>query len=442
MDNDVKGIVIVGFDRKWGNMNEKTHNGLFFGEKNKIKKDELNDIINLSLDLMIVTDMEANILMTNPAWTDILGYSAQELAMINGYNLVHPEDRSKTAKALEGKQKGDILLYTNRLLDKNGEYHHIEWNIRILNDRIYSQGRDITPIVLIDQALKESEERYRLLAENTMDVIFIFNLTQKRFTYITPSIRALTGFTPEEAISRSFNETVVSDYVAELRIKLEHSLICFESDPNDRCEMITEAQWNCKDGSRVWVETSTKFKPNGNDLEIIGVSRNIENRKKTEADLLFISYHDVATGLYNRRYLEEEIRRLNNSRNLPISIIMGDVNRLKQINDRYGHGVGDQLINKAAKVLESSCRPDDLVARWGGDEFVLLLPNTTSDDALRIIERINAAMTNETIENETISLALGVETKTEFKESLDEILRSAEKKMYKEKLKHQTNFNR
>lgn len=434
------GIVIVGSDQN-GDKDMKTTTG-FLREKSTIEKDELNDIINLSLDLLIITDMNATILMTNPAWLDILGYSALDLAMINGFELVHPEDRSTTAKALEGKQKGDILLYTNRILDKQGDYHHIEWNIRILNDRIYSQGRDITPIVLIDQALKESEERYRLLAENTMDVIFIYSLNQRRFTYFTPSIRNLTGFGPEEAMRRSFDETLVSESVEALRVKLKHSLAAYELDPNDRCEMITESQWTCKDGRVVWVETSTKFKPNGTDLEIIGVSRNIENRKKTEADLRFISYHDVATGLYNRRYLEEEIRRLNNSRNLPISIIMGDVNRLKQINDRFGHGVGDQLIYKAAKVLESSCRPDDLVARWGGDEFVLLLPDTTNADAVRIIERINAAMANETIENEPISLALGIETKTEFKQSLDEILRSAEMKMYMEKMKFQTNLNR
>ena len=243
-------------------------------------------------------------------------------------------------------------------------------------------------------------------------------------------------------MSRRFNETVATDYIDYLKSKLERSLISYKMDPSNRCEMITESQWNCKDGSLVWVETSTKFKPNGAVLEIVGVSRNIENRKKAEADLLYISYHDVATGLYNRRYLEEEIRRLNATRKLPISIVMGDVNRLKQINDRYGHDVGDQLIYKAAKVLMASCRPDDLVARWGGDEFVLLLPNTTTEDAQRIIERINLKLAHEKIKDEPISLALGVETKTEFKESLDEVLKTAEKKMYKEKLKFQPNMNR
>lgn len=409
---------------------------------NNLRNDELNNIIDLSLDLMIITDMNANILMTNPAWMEILGYSPEDLKMINGYELVHPEDKTNTVKVLDKSENGHIPLYTNRILDKEGQYHHIEWSIRTLNDRIYSQGRDITPLVEIDKALKDSEERYRLLAENIMDVIFIYNVNQSRFTYFSPSIQTLTGFTPTEAMNRSLNETVAMDYIDYLKNKLERSLMSYKMDPNDRCEMITEFQWNCKDGSLVWVETSTKFKPNGADLEIIGVSRNIENRKKAEQELLFISYHDVATGLYNRRYLEEEMRRLNASRKLPISLVMGDVNRLKQINDRYGHDVGDQLIYKAAKVLAESCRPDDLVARWGGDEFVLLLPNTSSEDAQRIIERIKGKLAHEKIKDETISLALGVETKTKFKVGLDEVLKTAEAKMYREKMLLQPNPSR
>ncbi len=86
------------------------------------------------------------------------------------------------------------------------------------------------------------------------------------------------------------------------------------------------------------------------------------------------------TGLYNRRFYEEKIKRLDTTRNLPISIIMGDVNNLKVINDRFGHEKGDELLVKAAEAIHNVCRTDDIAARWGGDEFVILLPKTKNQD--------------------------------------------------------------
>ncbi len=83
------------------------------------------------------------------------------------------------------------------------------------------------------------------------------------------------------------------------------------------------------------------------------------------------------TGLYNRRFYEEKVRKLNTERNFPISLIIGDVNGLKLINDVFGHLKGDELLQKAALAIRNSCRSDEIIARWGGDEFVILLPKTT-----------------------------------------------------------------
>ena len=114
----------------------------------------------------------------------------------------------------------------------------------------------------------------------------------------------------------------------------------------------------------------------GNYIGFVALSRDITEYRKKEEEIKYLSYHDQLTGLYNRRFYEEELKRLDTTRNLPIAIIMGDVNGLKVVNDSLGHAKGDELLKKVAHAITKGCREGDIVARHGGDEFVVLLPKT------------------------------------------------------------------
>lgn len=157
-------------------------------------------------------------------------------------------------------------------------------------------------------------------------------------------------------------------------------------------------------------------------------------RKEAEEKIQYISFHDTLTGLFNRRYLEEEMKRLDTWRQLPISLIMVDVNGLKLINDAYGHDKGDELLKKAADVLRQSCRNEDIMGRWGGDEFVLVLPQTTVRDGERIGQRILEEADKAKIEHLPVSLSLGLATKEVDKFPLTDVLKEAEDRMYRHKL--------
>ena len=165
-----------------------------------------------------------------------------------------------------------------------------------------------------------------------------------------------------------------------------------------------------------------------------GLGIDITERKKKEDENYYLSYHDVLTGLYNRRFYEEEIIRLDVQRNLPISIIMGDVNGLKLINDAFGHRVGDELLQKSAAAIRSACRTEDIIARWGGDEFVILLPRTRAEEAYEIVKRIKEQYSDVYVNAIHVSISFGWDTKRKSDENILNILKSAEDYMYKHKI--------
>jgi diguanylate cyclase (GGDEF)-like protein/PAS domain S-box-containing protein/putative nucleotidyltransferase with HDIG domain len=186
-----------------------------------------------------------------------------------------------------------------------------------------------------------------------------------------------------------------------------------------------------KNGNYSFIEWS--YKRQGD--RIYSVGRDVTERLNREKEIEYLSFHDVLTGLLNRRFLEEEMRRLNTARNLPISLIMCDVNRLKLINDAFGHEKGDELIKYAAQVFKESCRPEDLVARWGGDEFILFLPKTSYEDSKKIVERIKENSNKYSINSIQLSIACGICTKEDENFPIQDLLRNSEDAMYREKSK-------
>lgn len=162
---------------------------------------------------------------------------------------------------------------------------------------------------------------------------------------------------------------------------------------------------------------------------------NKNNQLKAERDKIkYLNYHDYLTGLCNRMFYEEELKRLDTKANLPLTILMGDVNGLKLINDSFGHSVGDELLKKAAEVINKGCRGSDIVARTGGDEFIILLPQTDSLQTEKIIKRIKNLLLEEKIASLDVSISFGHVTKTDENDKIQGVLKRAEENMYSNKL--------
>ena len=172
--------------------------------------------------------------------------------------------------------------------------------------------------------------------------------------------------------------------------------------------------------------------------ELATLFLNAIGRRDLEKEVIYLSLHDQLTGVYNRRYFDEELLRLNTARNLPVSLVMIDVNGLKLTNDAFGHLMGDRVLIRTTDIVKRELRSDDILARIGGDEFIILLPKTDAAQAEAIAKRVQFAFRDETVDPISLSVSLGWATKTNIETPMDAVFKQAEDFMYTRKLSEST----
>jgi|LGOV01.1.fsa_nt_gb diguanylate cyclase (GGDEF)-like protein/PAS domain S-box-containing protein len=194
-----------------------------------------------------------------------------------------------------------------------------------------------------------------------------------------------------------------------------------------------------KDGTYKWIYDVAKivdYNRKGKPSHLIGIHLDIDESMKTQEKIEYLSYRDGLTGVYNRRYFENEIERVSNSRNLPISIVIADMDRLKHINDTYGHKIGDKYLLKIAEIVTRVTRKDEIVARIGGDEFAVVVSGVERKEIELLCERIKNEISKFNIKKElplALSVSLGYAVKNKHSEDINEIFIKADLAMYEEK---------
>ena len=291
-------------------------------------------------------------------------------------------------------------------------------------------SRDITDRKMIENKLEEEMSFMNALMERIPDSIYFKDL-KSRFVLINKALAERLGIKdPDEAVGKTD-----FDFFSE-----EHAKQAYNDEQNviktgkPIIGIEEKETWHEK-GDR-WVSTIKMpfYDEKGKIIGTFGISRDITERKKAEEKIEYLSFHDGLTGLYNRAYFDEELNRLDTERQLPITIVMGDLNGLKLINDAYGHSKGDMLLRNIADILKESFRKEDITSRWGGDEFISILPKTSVKDARSIIKRIKELCEEKSTTEMPLSISFGAATKKSSSESIDDILKEAEDKMYKSKI--------
>jgi diguanylate cyclase (GGDEF)-like protein/PAS domain S-box-containing protein len=249
------------------------------------------------------------------------------------------------------------------------------------------------------ERLEASEEKYRLLTETMKDVVWTVDTDSLRFIYVSPSIERLRGYTADEVLAMPFDATFLPRDADEMRTLVRQRARSFLDNPDAQPRFYTdEVEQPRKDGGTVWIEVVTTYCRNTRTgkVELHGVSRDISERRASQARIAYMAEHDMLTDLPNRTLVTDRLRqalsaaRRNRHR---VALLYIDLDRFKPVNDAYGHAVGDQLLREAAVRMRMCVRESDTVGRFGGDEFVVLLPHIDSiHDAELVAEKIRVAL--------------------------------------------------
>jgi len=405
-------------------------------------------IENLS-DGILLYDNQMRIININQAFKEILNKKNIKIGK-SVYDLFekYPEIRSFLEKNIKNN-KEELIILKNRkeqnieislshVLDKNNES-----NIHLLT------LRDITAQRQIEKELVDSKTILSDVYNFLPDATFAIDKNGRVIAW-NKAMEELTGVRKEDILSEGDYKYAIPFYGKARPVLIDY---IFEENQNIKKyydyvklkdgKLIAEtySKYLYQDrGIHLWAIASPLYDSNGNTVGAIESIRDITERKTIENELKYISFHGSLTGLYNRAYFEEEVRRLNTSRELPLSIIMADINSLKLLNDVFGHESGDALLKHSAEIIKNCCRVSDIIARWGGDEFVILLPGFNSTQALKIIKRIKEKSSISDKLEIPVSISLGFATKINTKTSINKVLKEAENKMYENKLSDSKNI--
>ena len=323
--------------------------------------------------------------------------------VINDYEVVHD---------FPGIGRKIILLNARQIFRENIGSHIILLAME-----------DITARKLVEQRIAEVMRQQQAILDNIPNIAW---LKDRDGTYVAANVpfSKAIGMSPAELVGK----TDYDIYPQERALKYEQDFKMVMATGTRA--YIEECIVNQKGKTRYVEKIKTPiFNDAGEVIGVIGISHDVTNRKEVEVSLRHDSTHDALTGLYNRAFFEDELERFAHSRMFPLSIVMADVNGLKTVNDTSGHDAGDNLIRLVARIILGAFRSEDIVARIGGDEFVVLLPQTDATVAEEAVERI---MNCPEILTGQVSIAFGIAT-AEHKDQLTEALKLSDERMYRDK---------
>ncbi|WMJ89086.1 HD domain-containing phosphohydrolase [Anaerocolumna sp. MB42-C2] len=441
--NEIKDKLIVNAFRYYKSNKQNNFISKIPGEKYHIKltkydKDGLNwliitsipesqfaSLISYSFRLSVIFSIAALIIAM------IVYMKSADMIFKPIYNLINITEEftrgnfNIRAKFYRNDEIGKLSTAFNQMAERiYNLIHNLEENVRIRTKEL--ERANIS--------LKNREDDLRLLLDSTAEAIYGVGLDGNCTFCNASCLRMLKYENQDELIGKTMHWLIHYKNADGVSIPLDECRVHNALTKGEYTHAVDEVYYR-SDGTFFPVEYFSH--PQYREGKIVGAVvtfMDITDRKNSEEEILYLSYHDQLTGLYNRRYFDNELIVIDSEINLPITIIMADMNGLKLINDSFGHVVGDQALKKTAELLTRVCKNSDIVVRHGGDEFVIILPKTDGLEAEQIIEQINNRALDEKIHSINISISLGYQTKNHPDEDITEIYKKAEAHMYKQKL--------
>ncbi|HCX61907.1 MAG TPA: diguanylate cyclase [Clostridiales bacterium] len=386
--------------------------------------------------MLIIEPISGRIVDANPAACEFYGYSKEELQslLIRDINMLPPDEVEKY-RLMTYKKKQRFFIFPHRL--KSGDIRIVDVYSCPISDGkntlLYSIIFDVTDREDYKKELYMEKEILLTTLQSIGDGVVTTD-NNGIITGLNSVAENLTGWDKNTAVGRYFTEVFVLQN-EETGQSVENPILKVLETGRivglaNHTELVT------RQGRYIPIaDSAAPIKTEGGrTFGVVMVFRDVSDEKNHRKQIEFLSYRDHLTGLYNRRYIEEKISVLDKDEHLPISVIMADVNGLKITNDVFGHKAGDTLLKNVAELMQKFCKEDDLIARWGGDEFVIIMtgkPLESAEEVIQKIKDVHIAIEGSSL---SLSLSLGCACKHTGENSIQQAIQQAEKYMYQQKL--------
>lgn len=358
------------------------------------------------------------------------------------FTAVHPDDRKGIADALETSNMNRTQLLTeHRIIRPDGTIRYVQERGMPIYDAkgnlIKNAGtvQDITDRALSREKLQNEQAKFKAMTEASYDAFIMVN-SQGIIMFWSPAAQDMFGWTEEEAIGKEIHDLIAP---AMYREKARKGLAQFATTgKGEVMESVLEFDAIRKDGSIVPVERSVSAFMRDGEYFAVGILRDITERRKYQEELKQLARTDKMTGLFNRgHFVEMAKREIERSRRYgsPLSLIMFDADKFKDVNDTYGHSVGDMVLVSTSKTVAGMVREADVLGRIGGEEFAILLPETDLDAAEEVAEKIRLAVEEAFVELEDgrqvqFTVSLGVAVFSKDIDDIEDLLKKADTALY------------
>ncbi|MGI6131138.1 MAG: HD domain-containing phosphohydrolase [Bacillota bacterium] len=383
-------------------------------------------------DGAITTNKDGKVTLLNPEASRITGWAEHDALGVDidsVFRLSLMGTGSSGARRSRGTALTESVVYA-----KDASIRYVEYTSSPIHGPDGDElgevivFREISERVQKDELIKTSMEKYRALFEHMPNGVSVYRAVDggKDFVFVefNRAGELIEGIDAPSVVGRRLSEAFPGLAEMGLMEALQRVWLTGQS------ERLSPAY--CENGPHSgWRENWIYRVPSG---EVVAVFQDVTERVQAEQRVEYLTIHDALTGLYNRRYLEQVVSRLDAEAVVPVSVVFGDANGLKLANDAFGHEAGDRLLVNIARVLQACSRSDDIVVRMGGDEFVVIMRDVSEDEAAEAVVRMRRAFDEAPPDPVRISLALGVSTRSTSSVSLREVLADAEKHAYRQKL--------
>ncbi|MEE9913628.1 MAG: PAS domain S-box protein [Deltaproteobacteria bacterium] len=403
-------------------------------EKLRASEEKYRSILEKMTEGYFESNIRGGITFVNDAGCAMMGYTREQLCQMDSRHFATPETKEKMDAAYRKVFQTGLpsKLIDYEIIRGDGSIRTHQLSIGLRRDAsgrkigFRAVARDVTEAKRAEEALRQSEERIRVLFNNIP----------------VPTIVWKGGKTG--LVLMEFNDAALQftgGRIIELALKTVED--CYPDAPHIAADMhqcfslqtsIEKSFWlgHGEPADNKYVTIKYAFAPP--DSVIMHIN-DFTAQKKAEEHLKHISIHDALTGLYNRFYSDAEIARISASRLRPVSFIVIDLNNLKSINDRHGHAAGDLYIKNAAGLFKQTFRPEDMMARIGGDEFIAMLPSVDESSCAQILERLNENLARYNRDaDQPISFSAGFST-AHAGDNIEAMIAEADRRMYREKAK-------